>query len=106
MSVCELQAEVAQLYTTVKQLTITADKLQTDISNITKSYDTIMLSHAQLQTQINYFATLVTGQNEVDQRSARRSTWGERPKTPESPRSPPSLVSDEDKCGSVVAWSV
>lgn len=46
--------------------TYTTDKLQTDISNITKSYDTIMLSHAQLQTQINYFASLVTGQNEVD----------------------------------------
>jgi len=95
MSNCELQTEVGQLYATVKQLAITTEELMKEILDIRKDYATIMVSHTQLQTQIYNFASLVTGQNGVQNRH----------ETPESPRSPPTLSTD-DMCGTEVAWTM
>jgi hypothetical protein len=88
MSTCELQDEVSQLYAMVKQLTITTEKLNNEIRDIRKEYATIMVNHTHLYTHINYIDSLVTRQPEIQNRQ----------ETPESPRSPASLVSDEDKC--------
>lgn len=89
MSSCELQTEVGQLYATVKQLAITTEELKKEILDIRKDYATIMVSHTQIQTQLNYIA----------------SCSKPHTPTPESPRSPPTLSTDE-RCGTEVAWTM
>ena len=101
MSTCEMHDTLSHLYAMVKQLTVTTEKIQQEVTDIRKDYNTIVVSHAQLQTQINNFASQVTGQNDIQLR---------RPPTPESPRSsprsPPSLLTNDDDCGTEVAWSM
>jgi hypothetical protein len=102
MSNCELQTEVGQLYAMIKQLVITTEELRKEILDIRKDYATIMVTlddvrvtRELLETQIYNFASLVTGQNGVQNRH----------ETPESPRSPPTLSTD-DMCGTEVAWTM
>ncbi len=90
MSSCELQTEVGQLYATVKQLAITTEELKNEIVNLRKDYTSIIVSNAHLQTQVNYIANCSKP----------------HPPTPESPRSPPTLSTEDDRLVSSNAWSM